>query len=124
MANWSTSGTVMSGNETSSDKCQSENAVEQMWMQARGGGGILLELPLDRRNWQKAALIKPFQCSKLPRRDVRFEVLTAVTMKNAVFWDVTLCGSCKKRRFGGTYRLHHQEVYVSPNVGSYKNHTV
>jgi hypothetical protein len=26
---------------------------------------------------------------------VRFEVFTAVTMKNAVFWDVTLCGSYK-----------------------------
>jgi hypothetical protein len=39
---------------------------------------------------------------------VRFEVFTAVTMKNGVFWDVALCGSCKKRRFGGTWRLHHQ----------------
>jgi hypothetical protein len=29
-------------------------------------------------------------------------------MKNAVFWDVTPCGSCKNRRFGGIYRLHHQ----------------
>jgi hypothetical protein len=26
---------------------------------------------------------------------VRFEVFMAVTMKNAVFWDVTPCGSCK-----------------------------
>jgi hypothetical protein len=25
----------------------------------------------------------------------RFEVFTAVTMKNGVFWDVTPCGSCK-----------------------------
>jgi hypothetical protein len=33
---------------------------------------------------------------------VRFEVSMAVTMKNAVFWDVTPCGSCKNRRFGGT----------------------
>jgi hypothetical protein len=33
---------------------------------------------------------------------VRFEVFTAVTMKNGVCWDVTLCGSCKNRRFGGT----------------------
>jgi hypothetical protein len=24
-------------------------------------------------------------------------------MKNTVFWDVTPCGSCKSRRFGGTY---------------------
>jgi hypothetical protein len=29
-------------------------------------------------------------------------------MKNDVFWDLNLCGSCKKQRFGGTYRLHHQ----------------
>jgi hypothetical protein len=28
--------------------------------------------------------------------------------KNAVFWDITLPGSCKNRRFGGTCRLHHQ----------------
>jgi hypothetical protein len=33
---------------------------------------------------------------------VRFEVFTAVTMKNGVFWDVTSCGSCKNRCFGGT----------------------
>jgi hypothetical protein len=33
---------------------------------------------------------------------VRFEVFTAVTMKNGVFWDGTPCGSCKNRRFGGT----------------------
>jgi hypothetical protein len=35
-------------------------------------------------------------------RFVRFEVFTAVTMKNGAFWDVTPCGSCKNRRFGGT----------------------
>jgi hypothetical protein len=29
-------------------------------------------------------------------------------MKNGVFWDVTPCGSCKNRRFEGTYRLHYQ----------------
>jgi hypothetical protein len=34
--------------------------------------------------------------------DVTFEVFTAVTMKTGVFWDVTPCGSCKNRRFGGT----------------------
>jgi hypothetical protein len=33
---------------------------------------------------------------------VRFEVFMAVTMKYGVFWDVTLCGSCKNRRFAGT----------------------
>jgi hypothetical protein len=38
--------------------------------------------------------------------NVRFEAFKAVTMKNVVFWDVIPCGSCKCRRFGGTYRLH------------------
>jgi hypothetical protein len=39
---------------------------------------------------------------------VRFEVFTAVTMDNAVFWDIKPCDSCQNRRFEGTYRLHHQ----------------
>jgi hypothetical protein len=39
---------------------------------------------------------------------VRFEVFMAVTMKNVGFWDVTPCGCCKNRRFGGTYRHHHE----------------
>jgi hypothetical protein len=30
----------------------------------------------------------------------------AVTMKNGVFWDVTPCGSCKNRRFGGTNQTY------------------
>jgi hypothetical protein len=30
-------------------------------------------------------------------------------LKNAVFRDVTPCDSCKKRRFVGMYRHHHQE---------------
>jgi hypothetical protein len=29
-------------------------------------------------------------------------------LKNAVFRDLTPCGSCKIRRFGGTHRLNHQ----------------
>jgi hypothetical protein len=39
---------------------------------------------------------------------VRFEVFTAVNTKNAVFWDVTPCGSCKKLCLRGAYVLHHQ----------------
>jgi hypothetical protein len=39
---------------------------------------------------------------------LRFDVFTVVTMKNSVVWDLKLCGSCKNRRFGGTYRHHHQ----------------
>jgi hypothetical protein len=30
-------------------------------------------------------------------------------MQNALFSDVTPCGSCKNRRFRGTNRLHHQD---------------
>jgi hypothetical protein len=29
-------------------------------------------------------------------------------MKNTVFWDVALCGSCNNRHFREMYRLHHQ----------------
>jgi hypothetical protein len=39
---------------------------------------------------------------------VRFEVFSAVTLKNGVFCVVTACGSCKNRRFGGIWRLLHQ----------------
>jgi hypothetical protein len=38
---------------------------------------------------------------------VIFEVFAAVTIKIAVFWGVTPCGSCKNRRFEGTDCLHH-----------------
>jgi hypothetical protein len=57
------------------------------------GGHPTLILPLD-GNTSRLLELSLF-C-------VRFEVSTAVTMKNAVFWDVTPCGSCKNRRFGGT----------------------
>jgi hypothetical protein len=40
--------------------------------------------------------------------NVRFEVFTAVTMKNAIFWDVMPCGSCRNRRFGGIWLPRHQ----------------
>jgi hypothetical protein len=38
---------------------------------------------------------------------VGFEVLAAVIMKCAIFWDITQCTPLKvSRRFGGTYHLH------------------
>jgi hypothetical protein len=40
--------------------------------------------------------------------DAGFEAFTAVTMKNAVFWDVAQCSSCVNRCFGGMCRLHIQ----------------
>jgi hypothetical protein len=42
-------------------------------------------------------------------QSVRYEVFTAVTMKNGVFLDVMPLGSCKNRRFGGQKRLNHQD---------------
>jgi hypothetical protein len=40
-------------------------------------------------------------------------------LKKSVFRDVTPCGSCKNRRFGGTWRLLHQlsfEVFTAVNM--------
>jgi hypothetical protein len=57
-------------------------------------------------------------------------VLKINTYENGVFWDVTPCGSCKNRRFGGTWRLlhqgnknrwqfrHHLTADFRPNVGA------
>jgi hypothetical protein len=67
----------------------------------------LSSLPHD--HWSKAIT----QLKKIARiisvhLFLRFEVFTAATMKNAVFWDVAPCKSLVNRRFGGTYRLHIQ----------------
>jgi hypothetical protein len=37
---------------------------------------------------------------------LNFPEKSCLYLKNAVFWDVTPCGSCKNRRFRGSYRLH------------------
>jgi hypothetical protein len=42
----------------------------------------------------------------------RFEVFTAVTTKNAIFWDVTSCGSCKKRFFCMACIIRVERVFV------------
>jgi hypothetical protein len=59
-------------------------------------GASLRDTPFDRGEI-------PEKCGKLynEHMSVRFEVFTAVTMNNDVFWDVTPCCSCKNRRFGG-----------------------
>jgi hypothetical protein len=44
---------------------------------------------------------------------VIFKVFTATTMKNIIFRDVMSCGSCRNRRFGGRYCLHHQGERIS-----------
>jgi hypothetical protein len=47
---------------------------------------------------------------------VYFVIKGQVHMKNGVFWDVMLYGSCMNRRFGGTYHLHHQGDVSSANI--------
>jgi hypothetical protein len=42
-------------------------------------------------------------------KHVGFEIFTAVTMNNAVFWDVAPCGFIMNRRFGRTCRLRLQD---------------
>jgi hypothetical protein len=54
---------------------------------------------------------------------VRFEVFTAVTVKNAVIWDVAPCKSCVNRRFGGTYRLHLQGRKICELASETSAHT-
>jgi hypothetical protein len=49
---------------------------------------------------------------------VRFEVFMAVTMKNAVFWNVAPCRSCVNRRFGGMYRIHLQGRKIREQVAA------
>jgi hypothetical protein len=49
---------------------------------------------------------------------VRFEIFTAVAMKNAVFWDVALCRSCVNWRLGGTYRLRLQGRKIRDEKGT------
>jgi hypothetical protein len=94
----------------------------------RSGGGTVLQAGRSRvldpmMSLKFISLPNPSSCTaskgllrlltKMSRRDrlktVRFEVFTAVTMKNCVFWVVTPCGSCKNRRFGARYRFRHQD---------------
>jgi hypothetical protein len=52
--------------------------------------------------------------------DIRFDVFTAATVKNGVFWDVTPRVSCKNRCFGGTYRLHLLVTLIKEAVSSFE----
>jgi hypothetical protein len=45
--------------------------------------------------------------------EVETEVQTSVVMTNSIFWDITPCIPVNaNRRFGGTYRLHLQDLRV------------
>jgi hypothetical protein len=73
----------------------------------------MLTVKLNRKfNLERLLLLKGgdlnilFSCNESGTVDgtnTGFEVSTAVTTKIDAFWDVTQCGSCKNRRFGGTY---------------------
>jgi hypothetical protein len=55
---------------------------------------------------------------KMIERECYKYIRIMLELKNIVFWDPGLCGSCKNRRFGGTYRIHYHYHYHS----SKKNH--
>jgi hypothetical protein len=55
--------------------------------------------------WRRVCLVRP-DGSENVSPYVRSEVSPAVIMKNVVFKDVSPCGSCRNRRYRGTYRLH------------------
>jgi hypothetical protein len=50
--------------------------------------------------WTQLSLLSSYRMSNIC-------ALNKTTVRNAVLWNVTPCGSCKNRRFGGTY-LHLQ----------------
>jgi hypothetical protein len=51
-------------------------------------------------------LLKAAHRSLLPMTClIKYAIIKSTDMKNGVFWVVTPCGSCKNRRFGGTWRL-------------------
>jgi hypothetical protein len=53
--------------------------------------------------------------------DVAVEILTAVDMKNSVFWDVLPCSPVKVNQcFGGIYCLHLQGLRVSQPRNQYE----
>jgi hypothetical protein len=50
---------------------------------------------------------------------VRFEVFMVVTMKNVIFWDVTLCGSCKNQCSSKTSVLTKATQHNIPEDGNF-----
>jgi hypothetical protein len=54
---------------------------------------------------------------------VRFEVFTAVTMKNGVFWDVALVRKDVSEEFSASNSPDYGGAKSLRNVGSYKSHT-
>jgi hypothetical protein len=40
--------------------------------------------------------------------EIKMVVQTTLMVRNAIFWNVTLCVCRENQRFRGTYHLHHQ----------------
>jgi hypothetical protein len=81
--------------------------LSKLFLQSVAQGGVLISL-------KHSSLRATMGGAVFGEEDflyVRYEVSTAVTVKNAVFSDVRSYGSCNNRRFGGTYRLHQQNGY-------------
>jgi hypothetical protein len=72
---------------------------------------IIASWLLRSRNYRLHSTADP-QCllciSRNESWQLRDEALSRPMLKKGVFWDVTPCGSCKNRRFGGTWRLLQQ----------------
>jgi hypothetical protein len=60
-----------------------------------------------RKCWRKRLVELPTSFTpKLGQSRLRLK--RHLLMKNAVFWDVTTCGSCKNQRFGGKYCFYQE----------------
>jgi hypothetical protein len=65
-------------------------------------GGFLADKSdiISMDSWETDHGLARIQAGRVP--EVLTALTTKITLKNGVFWDVTPCGSCKNRRFGGT----------------------
>jgi hypothetical protein len=66
--------------------------------------GVFWDIKSPVRTSQKSYNVSATELSWLILYNI--EVSIAVTMNYAGFWDISLCGSFKNRRFVGTHRLH------------------
>jgi hypothetical protein len=67
-----------------------------------------------KRNWLRTVLNTRFDISNVEYL-VGFEVLTAVIIKSAIFWDITPCRRLKVNvHFEGKYRLHFLGRRITP----------
>jgi hypothetical protein len=78
-------------------------------MKLRGKGGCVRgEVEERRRRRRKRKRRVSRQMAQLAATEEKKLWASIGYLMNAVFWDVTPRASRKNRRFGGTYRLHHQ----------------